>query len=86
MNFRTIVFDIHKLSNRNCMFDTRSFITLDNKYESLLRSIISADLRLDVKEDLMIKLFAIKCNCSDELYNKLLTIENKLLNGSNYFN
>lgn len=86
MNFRNIVFDIHKLSNRNCMFDTRSFITLDAKYESLLRTVILADLRLDVKEDLMIKLFAIKCNCSDELYIKLLTIENKLLNGTNYFN
>ncbi len=86
MNFREIIFTIHKLSNRNCMYDTRSFITIESKYESVLHNIITSnELRLDVKEDLMIKLFAIKCNTSDILYNNLLTIENRLLNGTNYF-
>lgn len=78
-SFGNIVFEIHKLSNRNCMFDTKKLITFESKYESILKNILQSNLRSGAVDDLCVKLFAIKANSSDILYNKLVNIEKKLL-------
>lgn len=76
--FKKIVFEIHKLGNKNCMFDTKYFITLDMKYEEILLSILNnKSLAHYAKFDLIIKLIALKTNCSDELYQKFWSVEEK---------
>jgi len=75
MKFETIIFDIHKMSYRNCMYDASlSFV---DKYELIIQDIINSSMYIETKYNLLNKVYALKCGASDELYNKLLNVENK---------
>lgn len=64
---------IRRLALSNCMFDRKTNII--EAYENLLKRVHESNFRPNAKDKLLWKIYAIKCNCSDELYLKLSKID-----------